>query len=439
MSQVVWNTIDPFNTNGEELVTILTAFKDAVISGMKGPTRPTEIDPGGMWVDDSEEAGPDYLWKLTMWTGVVDVVLFVINIDSGTIAPAGGVPITTTPDSIYGTDGSGDPALYTLAFLRNEIDAAVAALDIDWDIADILHKDISANETYTFSNVANGKRIRIVLKNTAITNVTITFPMGIVYEEGFSAVIKASTTKVFTFIRSNGITVGLSGGGGSGTGATIVANNAARDAIASGDRYDGLMVYSIAAITTYRLGAGLTNSDWTVVDGSNRVLKVAAASKIYATNGASAEVTLDYNAATGASTVPIRTADGSIRGTTLPNSSGSASADDLITRSHFDARRKRLTGVTVANGGTIGGMTTPGDYEIHLKATSGVAILNAATPFTLTNLVAGNRITLVCTDDTLQVGWTTASGPIKGFDRILGNFQNQTFLYDGTNLIMMNY
>lgn len=217
MSQGIFDTIDPFNTNGIELVEILTSFKDAVISGQSGVARPDEIDGGGTWVDTSNEAGPAYIWILKLWTGVIDIPLFVMNINSGVVTTAGGVAVTTDPDSIYGTDGSGDPALYSLAFLRNEIDAAIAALAINWAAADIFHKDISADSTFTFTGLADGKRIRVVIKNTDAANKTCTFPGGIVYEEGFTGLVKAGATKVFTFIRSNGITVGLTGGGGGTT------------------------------------------------------------------------------------------------------------------------------------------------------------------------------------------------------------------------------
>lgn len=46
---------------------------------------------------------------------------------------------------------------------------------------------------------------------------------------------------------------------------TVVADTTARDAIASGRRYEGLQVYIVADETSYQLQGGLTNSDWVEV------------------------------------------------------------------------------------------------------------------------------------------------------------------------------
>lgn len=45
-------------------------------------------------------------------------------------------------------------------------------------------------------------------------------------------------------------------------GRSVVADLTARDAIASGVRYDGMPVYVEAEETTYRLKGGITNGDW---------------------------------------------------------------------------------------------------------------------------------------------------------------------------------
>lgn len=46
---------------------------------------------------------------------------------------------------------------------------------------------------------------------------------------------------------------------------TVVATIVARDAIAAGQRYDGLSVYVLADNNTYQLQGGITNSDWKLV------------------------------------------------------------------------------------------------------------------------------------------------------------------------------
>lgn len=65
------------------LAALLTDFKDALMSGLSGPTRPVQLLPGGMWVDTSQQAPPNYSWYLKLWTGAIDVSVFRININSG--------------------------------------------------------------------------------------------------------------------------------------------------------------------------------------------------------------------------------------------------------------------------------------------------------------------------------------------------------------------
>lgn len=49
---------------------------------------------------------------------------------------------------------------------------------------------------------------------------------------------------------------------------TVVADTTARDAIPSGVRYEGLIVYVTADETNYQLVGGITNSDWQELSGS---------------------------------------------------------------------------------------------------------------------------------------------------------------------------
>lgn len=90
MSQNVWGTIIPSSTSGNQLAALLNGFKDAVMSGLKGPTRPTQTTPGGMWIDDSDEG--NNILKLRIYTGVQDVDLITVNTSTGigSIAAASG-------------------------------------------------------------------------------------------------------------------------------------------------------------------------------------------------------------------------------------------------------------------------------------------------------------------------------------------------------------
>lgn len=49
---------------------------------------------------------------------------------------------------------------------------------------------------------------------------------------------------------------------------TVAATIAARNAIAAGTRYEGILVYVVADATNYQLVGGITNSDWVELSGS---------------------------------------------------------------------------------------------------------------------------------------------------------------------------
>lgn len=51
-------------------------------------------------------------------------------------------------------------------------------------------------------------------------------------------------------------------GAGGGKGITIVADETARDAIATDDRFEGMIVYVTADQTNFQLQGGITNADW---------------------------------------------------------------------------------------------------------------------------------------------------------------------------------
>ena len=89
MSQDIFADIDPDNTDGGQLAVLLGQFRDAVISGFSGPTRPPELEPGGYWIDTSLEDPPDNKWLIKLWTGVIDIVLFDITTNSGVVTIPG--------------------------------------------------------------------------------------------------------------------------------------------------------------------------------------------------------------------------------------------------------------------------------------------------------------------------------------------------------------
>lgn len=79
MSQVIFDTINPSTTSGTQLATILNDFKAAIVSGMSGTSRPTELEAGGGWVDTTDAN----LWIYNVYTGTNDVAIFTVNLTTG--------------------------------------------------------------------------------------------------------------------------------------------------------------------------------------------------------------------------------------------------------------------------------------------------------------------------------------------------------------------
>ena len=78
----------------------------------------------------------------------------------------------------------------------------ISDLDIDWSLAEVFYKDISADSTLTFSNLIDGKGINVILTNTSGSAVVVTLPSGI-YKESGTISIAASTVTVFSLVRAN--------------------------------------------------------------------------------------------------------------------------------------------------------------------------------------------------------------------------------------------
>lgn len=76
MSQVIFDTIDPV-ISGTTLATILNDFKAALVSGLSGTSRPTELAAGGAWLDITLDP---VSWSYKIWTGTSDVEVFRINL-----------------------------------------------------------------------------------------------------------------------------------------------------------------------------------------------------------------------------------------------------------------------------------------------------------------------------------------------------------------------
>ncbi len=111
MSQTIFDAIIPATTSGNQLAVILNDFKAAIVSGLSGVSRPTELEAGGGWID-TNTAGY-YIYKV--WTGSVDVEIFRVNLTAGTAS-------STSAENLFTlTKISADTAAPILQFIKKRI------------------------------------------------------------------------------------------------------------------------------------------------------------------------------------------------------------------------------------------------------------------------------------------------------------------------------
>jgi hypothetical protein len=83
------------------------------------------------------------------------------------------------------------------------------ALDVDWSANDVFTKDIISNSAITFSNLINGKEIRIKLENTSGQNRVIMWPAGIRWENNTPLnPVKHSQAAIVKLLNINGTIFG---------------------------------------------------------------------------------------------------------------------------------------------------------------------------------------------------------------------------------------
>lgn len=94
--------------------------------------------------------------------------------------------------------------------------------------------------------------------------------------------------------------------------------------------------------------------------------------------------------------------------------------------------RTVVTHADVADGGTITGLTEPGDYSIYVKGSGGPITLDSDNPIDIDALDDGNRITVFCTSNDNTISYL--EGMIIGAERTLALGENATFEKIGTAL-----
>ena len=97
----IFSDIDPATTSGNQLATILNDFKDIVVSGYKGTTRPTNLLAGGAWIDEAN----DPVWDMKLYDGSDDITVLSINTTTNSVIITGTddqYTITNSADSSVG-------------------------------------------------------------------------------------------------------------------------------------------------------------------------------------------------------------------------------------------------------------------------------------------------------------------------------------------------
>jgi alpha-tubulin suppressor-like RCC1 family protein len=127
------------------LSSILNDFKDALVSGCSGLSRPANLQAGGAWIDTTNETAPNYYWSFKVWTGSTNIEIFRININSG----FGGA--LTTDSTFQRQQISADTAGAIIEFIKQRLSNNGQVLDAD-SVAEI--RFVGRTDTSTDPTVA---------------------------------------------------------------------------------------------------------------------------------------------------------------------------------------------------------------------------------------------------------------------------------------------
>lgn len=196
----------------------------------------------------------------------------------------------------------------------------------------------------------------------------------------------------------------------SGGGVLVVADVTARDAIASDDRYSGLVVFVVSESENYQLVGGITNSHWKYLNRSFRPSEFTTAERDLLAyikgqiiqNGTTNKLEVNQNTGRWA---------------------------PLVTRSYSEE-------LSIANGGQIGVTNFDMDTTVLVKAaTTAGATLSATNPFLVTGtLLSGTRVTLIGADDSypVTIPHNTTAGSVRGYTVTLGLGQTAVYEWNAT-------
>jgi hypothetical protein len=162
--------------------------------------------------------GGSWIWDGTVWVGgnvtpVTSGGTGATTLTSGYLVKGNGtsaVSASVVYDS--GTNvgvGTGSPATkFDVSGNISQNIVAVAALDIDCSLGNFFTKTISANSTFTFSNVPASRAFAFTLELTQ-TSGTVTWPAAVRWPGGTAPSLTTNRIQLFTFVTDNGGTVWL--------------------------------------------------------------------------------------------------------------------------------------------------------------------------------------------------------------------------------------
>ena len=112
--------------------------------------------------------------------------------DTGDTGPQG-------PQGPQGIQGPQGPAGAGYA------DVLISDLNIDWSAATTFYKSVSANSTFTFSNIVAGKTITVAIFNSAAVAIDLTFPTTQAQAGTFNTAVLSNKTNIYVFTSINGV------------------------------------------------------------------------------------------------------------------------------------------------------------------------------------------------------------------------------------------
>ena len=162
MSQEIFPNINPNTTSGTQLAQMLNSFKSAMVSGMSGPNRPTQIQAGGIWVGTALLEESD-IYTIYLYDGEKDIKLLDVYRDMGVATIeniVGNLKITNTADS---SDG---PVL-ALTKSRNgfqtkagDVISEISSVGTTDDMKEVVQSQISVEAVEDVTTVRQGAVVR---------------------------------------------------------------------------------------------------------------------------------------------------------------------------------------------------------------------------------------------------------------------------------------